>query len=179
MNARELVTLLLEYDPNAEVMVTVPLECCREPAAAIVRGEGGQVSLKGSLSLPTRGLETGMFPDMTVNGAHAGKPWVMIQGTDVWGMSPPAMLPKEPPVAVGDVLRIGVDGEGLTRIIRFHYQQGRHDLALQLLSTCPGLTVADAFEVLHGRKKFMGVVRGNPGEGFELWGDSADDGVGR
>ena len=171
MKARELVNLLLEQDPDAEVMVSAPLECAQDPGLFNV--DVSKRKLVGRLDLPTRGLDAGLFQ----TGPNTGKPWVMVIGTDVWGMSPPARPMREPDSAT-DVLRIGVDGEGLTRIVQMHYQQGRHDLALQLLATCPTLTMVDAYELLHGRKKFTGVVRG-PADAFQLWGDSNDDGVGK
>jgi hypothetical protein len=76
MNVRELMRILIDADPEAEVMTCTDLSLSK-----------GQ-SLIGILDLPTRDAEIGSFPHLQINGDLAGKNFVMIISTDAWGISP-------------------------------------------------------------------------------------------
>lgn len=76
MKARELIKALLEVDMDAEVMISAPQECSKGDPRP------------GRLDLPTLGIRAGAF--VAPEGSK-GKPWVIIQGTDVWGQ----LIPQE------------------------------------------------------------------------------------
>ncbi|MHB8107654.1 MAG: hypothetical protein ACYDH4_09565 [Candidatus Cryosericum sp.] len=80
MNVRQLIAHLEKLDPKAEIMVDAPYYCSKGP----------EYRATGSLALPVRCLKTGIFTKH--DGRHLvpeGKdslPWVMLQGTDAWGL---------------------------------------------------------------------------------------------
>lgn len=80
MKVRELIRALADEDPEAEVIISAPLECDRSNPR------------RGRLDLPTYGISAGRFvePDMV-----KGRPWVRIQGTDAWGMYIPSEKPEQ------------------------------------------------------------------------------------
>ena len=76
MTVKELIRVLtsdVNINADAEVMIRAPLGCNR-----------GTNAFSGNLDLPTCGIETGQFE----SGPEYHKPWVMILGIDVWGISP-------------------------------------------------------------------------------------------
>ena len=73
MKISELQRLLAKQDPDAEVMVSVDMMLSRSAPRP------------GTLSLPTRTLDTGTFQ----SGDMLGRPWVSIIACDAWGLSPP------------------------------------------------------------------------------------------
>lgn len=81
MNVRELMKILVECDPEAEVMTSTSRELQDNPTC--------------SLHFPTRDAEPGTFPDVEANSPKhigaldfRGKKFLMICSTDAWGISP-------------------------------------------------------------------------------------------
>lgn len=72
MKVRDLIRDLLDTDMNAEVMISAPLECSQSDPRP------------GHLSIPSLGIRTGTFQGPGSEPA-VGSPWVMVQGTSVWG----------------------------------------------------------------------------------------------
>jgi hypothetical protein len=79
MNVRELMRLLVECEPDAEVIIEVNRQL---PPA-----EG----LQTNLILPTRDASQGQFPS-DLKGPVYGKKFIMISATSVWGISPPRRI---------------------------------------------------------------------------------------
>jgi hypothetical protein len=75
MKMREVIRLLAEEDPEAEVMVSVDMRLSRSHPH------------EGTLILPTRCIEVGRFG----SGEMTGRPWIAIVATDAWGISPKAV----------------------------------------------------------------------------------------
>ena len=86
MTAGELRLLLVDVDPEAEVVIRAPLVECLGP---VVDQEGRPC---GTLILPTRGIEVGVFP----LGSPAGcsEKWVSIHGCGSWAQSGRRLLTR-------------------------------------------------------------------------------------
>jgi hypothetical protein len=75
VNVQQLIDNLQEaiaqgtVDPKAEIMISAPMFCSQNPA---------DIGRQDHLTIPVLSLEVGSF-------SSSGHPWVIVQGTSVWG----------------------------------------------------------------------------------------------